>query len=301
MSINSIAQSQDNRAIKYTDWEYDNNEIWIQDYSMHYENNFSLATGIIPCTRIRSISGTMPANGTISWSWRTNDEYGHFHFYINYVEKPLGDAKSIDSFSSLISYSVTKGDKIFWNYSRDSPPCGSGQGWLHINYIPNDNYTPNESRVEVNPVKTKIDEDNKSTEPISVNVDAKLVPVEKEFINESGYIILDLNCSTNGVKNVEVVFNLSNGIKLNKDYSGGFLEGITCVSDNGCYKCNASNEDMNLYFGKLGLDVTLPDNIDNMISLDKMNIKINNSDDYVLGSTMLCEFRCRNRICNLME
>lgn len=94
--------------------------------------------------------------------------------------------------------------------------------------------------MKVNPEKTILAEENMTTKPIPVNVDAKLVPVEKEFLNDSGYIILELNSSTNGIKKVEIVFNLSNGIKLNKDYSGGFLEGITCVNDNGCYKCNAS-------------------------------------------------------------
>ena len=145
-----MAQSQENKSIKYIDWEYDNNEIWIQNYSMLFENNYSLATGIIPCTRDRYISGTVPANGIVSWSWRTNDEYGHFHFYINNVEKPLFDAESIDLFSSLISYYVTKGDKIKCNYKRDSPPCGSGQGWLYINYVPDEvEVIPDQPNVEV--------------------------------------------------------------------------------------------------------------------------------------------------------
>ena len=142
---------------------------------------------------------------------------------------------------------------------------------------------------------------NGSITSIPITVDVKLEPLENEFIKDGGYIILDINCSSNGVKNVDMIFNLSDGIKINNDYSGGFLKGITCLREDNCYKCSISNNILDQSHGNMSFEIALQDNKDNKIYLNKMNILMNNSENYAFDPNRSCEFRCQDGLCNLME
>jgi len=123
-------------------WNYDNDAYWNSDSSNLYEDNPSLATGVVECQDHRLMWGTAPEKGNITFAWMkkfVNEEDSPPIDYINfsfYKGKKYIISCETGEWSKLYNYMVHKDEEIKFELFCESPPCDNVQGWIYYNYSP---------------------------------------------------------------------------------------------------------------------------------------------------------------------
>jgi hypothetical protein len=89
-------------------WKYDNDKILGNDPLHNWNGTASITSGVVECPDVRFISGEIPANGTLSFSWMKTTE-GDFSFVR--ISDTLHEeiCRDYDDLGSFRSFFVKKG------------------------------------------------------------------------------------------------------------------------------------------------------------------------------------------------
>ncbi len=233
----SSGESNINNDIK---WIYDKDKIWDIDSTHMWNGIDPITSGIVECPKVRSISGRIPGNGTLSFSWTKTNE-GTFEFYRNNNSFPDEICHDYDCFGLFKNYSVREGDMVKWRFSLPSPPCRLGQCWLLINY--STDWRENNTTIPPTYEPTKFEV-----------IYPTHVCRQKHF---HAYIIIETPTEIDGVKDFEIGY--SEGIQIKECFGvEGFFMGLS-KGQNGSYESSVSIPQKR---GKMDLIFNIPSNID---------------------------------------
>jgi len=280
---NCIAAMPVNESIDRIVWQYDDNKIWDTDQLVKYYEKDSLTTGCITCSHpVRFISGKIPADGQLSFSWKKgiNSDDSNFLFYRN---DNFTDACSYIEWSPLNSYNVKRDDTVKWVFRLDSPPCSQGQGWLFINY------TEDQSPAFVHPFSTPAlpTKGNLTyrTPKSLVQFDA-ITPIHI-CKNEDFHIYVKVESTKHVYKTSGLKIEYSNGLNI-LDLSGeGFLKNIKLNNTRNEYESSASIPST---IGRIDIIYNISNNTENNtyfisfigLSLETADDKISVSDKKII-------------------
>ena len=201
-------------------WKYDNDKIWANDPLHNWNGTASITSGVVECPDVRFISGVIPANGILSFSWmKTTD--GDFSF-IRINGTPHEEfCRDYDNLGSFRSYSVKKGEIAKWTFKLPSPPCRAGQCWLRINYSP-----------DISRIDATLKMPNES-----IKFDIISTPYICRYKNFLAYIVVE---SPIEIEATNFTLNCSEGLQI-VDCLGeeGFFRGLEKTS-NESYKSSVS-------------------------------------------------------------
>lgn len=222
-------------------WKYDNDKIWSNDTSHSWNGATSITSGVVECPNVRSISGVIPADGTLSFSWMKTIE-SDFSFIRNYDTSHEEFCRDYDNLGSFRNFSVNSGDIIEWKFKLPSPPCRSGQCWLIINYLEDETIPPcPEVQPEIVP-------------PIEFDIIS--TPYICKGKNFHAYIIVESSIEIDGVSNLSIEctegLNIINCLGIE-----GFFLGLNRGMDN-LYESSISVPQR---MGKLDLIYNVPSQV----------------------------------------
>jgi hypothetical protein len=126
-------------ALNNTDltWTSSGDLPWFGETTNTYDNVSAAQSGAITDSQISDIQTTVPSNGLVSFYWKVSSEdgYDYLTFYINGNQQ---DAISGEVDWNQETYSVSAGDVLLWEYSKDSSDSsGLDAGFLdQVSYVP---------------------------------------------------------------------------------------------------------------------------------------------------------------------
>ena len=112
-------------------WTTGGDADWFVETTNTYDGVSAAQSGVITDGQTNWIEATVPADGQISFYWKVSSEqdWDYLTFYINGVEQ---DALSGEVDWNQETYSLSAGDVVRWEYTKDPDCCFSGAdaGWL---------------------------------------------------------------------------------------------------------------------------------------------------------------------------
>ncbi|MCF7816692.1 MAG: LamG domain-containing protein [Kiritimatiellales bacterium] len=127
-----------NAALNTTNltWTVGGNTSWFIETTNTYDGVSAAQSGVITDGQTNWIAMIVPADGQLSFYWKVSSEadFDFLRFYINGIEQ---DSISGEVDWNQASYTVSAGDTLRWEYSKDeSVSEGSDAGWLDKVVLP---------------------------------------------------------------------------------------------------------------------------------------------------------------------